>query len=321
MLSQSGTASFSIWHHVIRMVRLGGVRHGKNDAQKEHFVAHCPVGPLKVVRRPRPPPRGPCHLMVIGVALKNKVIAPLYLFRCQPPHYHVQCQRHFHPLDRAWGALKLMHKRNISWPTMLERDVSKRILMEFTTLSNEIQYIVIRNSKLAGPRRSSSKWINWHSKTTPIAHLARVKGKLVYHTEQSRKKCTDETPIRHFREAVTIVNRLHRESGEERLGTLLTIPTSSQVMSPTPTTSRRLTSSPTQSPWPLHSSPSNVSSRTRSTMTPNSRICIAKHIRFMSITPSEKACQSVSRRCACPIEGSDLLENERCDLLDQVVRS
>ena len=44
----------------------------------------CPVGPLKVVRRPRPPPRGPCavpHLIVIGVDLKNKVITP---------HYHIR---------------------------------------------------------------------------------------------------------------------------------------------------------------------------------------------------------------------------------------
>ena len=64
----------------------------------------CPVGPLKVVRRPRPPPRGPCavpHLIVIGVAFKNKVITPHFHIRCQPPHYHVRCQRHFHPLDRA----------------------------------------------------------------------------------------------------------------------------------------------------------------------------------------------------------------------------
>ena len=34
-------------------------------------------------------------------------------------------------------------------------DVSKRNLKEFTIISNEIQYIVIRNSKLAGPRRGA----------------------------------------------------------------------------------------------------------------------------------------------------------------------
>ena len=35
----------------------------------------CPVGPLRVVRRPRPPPRGPCavpHLIGNGVNLKTR---------------------------------------------------------------------------------------------------------------------------------------------------------------------------------------------------------------------------------------------------------
>ena len=32
---------------------------------------------------------------------------------------------------------------------------------------------VIRNSKLAGPRRSASRWITWHRKTTPTAHPLR----------------------------------------------------------------------------------------------------------------------------------------------------
>ena len=105
------------------------------------------------------------------------------------------------------------------------------------------------------------------------------------------------------------------------LWTLLTTRTSSQVMSPTPTTSRRLTSSLTQSPWPTPSSPSKGSSRTWSTMTPHSRICFAKHTEYMSITPSEKACLSVSRRRPCPSERSDLSESERGELLDQLVRS
>ena len=55
----------------------------------------------------------------------------------------------------------------------VEGDVSKRNLKEFTTVSNEIRYIVIRNSKLAGPRRSASQWICWHRKTTPTAYLMR----------------------------------------------------------------------------------------------------------------------------------------------------
>ena len=96
---------------------------------------------------------------------------------------------------------------------------------------------------------------------------------------------------------------------------------SSQVMSPAPTTSRKLTSSPTQSPSPTHSSPSKGSSRTWSTMTPHSRICVTKHTEYMSITPSEKACLSVSRRRPCPSERGDPLESEQRDMLDQVVRS
>ena len=71
------------------------------------------------------------------------------------------------------GTAKPTHRKSILWPTTRGRDVSKRIMMEFTIVSNEIQYIVIRNSKLAGPRRSASQWINWHRKTTPTAHPLR----------------------------------------------------------------------------------------------------------------------------------------------------
>ena len=63
------------------------------------------------------------------------------------------------------GTAKLRHRKSISWPSTRGRDVSKRILMEFTIVSNEIQKIVSRNSKLVGPRRSASRWINWHKKT------------------------------------------------------------------------------------------------------------------------------------------------------------
>ena len=71
------------------------------------------------------------------------------------------------------GTVKLRHRRSILWPTTRGRDVSKKIMMEFTIASNEIQFFGIRNSKLAGPRRSSSQWINWHRKTTPTAYSVR----------------------------------------------------------------------------------------------------------------------------------------------------
>ena len=71
------------------------------------------------------------------------------------------------------GTAKLKHRKSISWLTMHGGDVSKWIFMEFTIASNEIQHIVIRNSKLDGLRRSASRWTNQHRKTTPIAHRLR----------------------------------------------------------------------------------------------------------------------------------------------------
>ena len=97
------------------------------------------------------------------------------------------------------GTAKLRHRKGISVPTMRGGDVSKRILMEFTIAFNEIHCIVLRNSKLAWPRRSASRWTSWHRKITPIAHPLRSTrdiGKMVYLTEQIRQECTDETPIR-----------------------------------------------------------------------------------------------------------------------------
>ena len=71
------------------------------------------------------------------------------------------------------GTAKPMHRKSILSPTTPGRDVSKRTVMEFTIVSNEIQFFVIRSSKLAGPRRSASQWINWHRKTTPTAYPLR----------------------------------------------------------------------------------------------------------------------------------------------------
>ena len=93
-----------------------------------------------------------------------------------------------------------------------------------------------------------------------------------------------------------------------RRWTLLTTLSPSQVVSPTLTTSRRFLLSPTQSPWPTHSSPSK-GLRTWSTLTPHSRICFITHTVYMSVTPSETACLSVSRRPPCPSERGDPWES------------
>ena len=78
-------------------------------------------------------------------------------------------------------------------------------------------------------------------------------------------------------------------------------------MSPTPTTSRRLLSSPTQSSWTRRrSSPTKGFPRTPSTMTLHSRVCFVKLTEYIAITLNEKTCLSVFRR-QCPTERGDLL--------------
>ena len=114
--------------------------------------------------------------------------------------------------------------------------------------------------------------------------------------------CTSSTTLR---AAVTL------RTSPERRWTLLTNPTSSQVMSPRTATSCRLMSSTSQSPWPTHSSPSYGSSRMWITMTPRSRRRFTTHNEYTSITPSEKTCLSVCRRRPCPSERGDMLKREQ----------
>ena len=52
---------------------------------------------------------------------------------------------------------------------------------------------------LAGLRRRALRWTNQHRKSILIVHClknSKEKGKLVYHTEPIKKKCTHKTPIR-----------------------------------------------------------------------------------------------------------------------------
>ena len=75
----------------------------------------------------------------------------------------------------------------------------------------------------------------------------------------------------------------------QRVWPRLTRPTPAQVRSPTPTTSRRLLSSLTQSPWPRHrSSPTKGFPRTPSAMTLHSRVCFVKLADFIAITLNER---------------------------------
>ena len=71
------------------------------------------------------------------------------------------------------GTANRRTERSVGGPQRAEERCFKKNFDGFTIVSNEIQYIVIRNSKLAGPRRSASQWINWHRETTPTAHPLR----------------------------------------------------------------------------------------------------------------------------------------------------
>ena len=119
------------------------------------------------------------------------------------------------------GTAKPTHRKSISWPTTRGRDVSKRILMEFTIVSNEIQYAVIRNSKKIGWTEEKCIAMDKlaqedHSYCPSSEEYERYQKKWYISLTKSGKNA----PMRlrsDFRAAVTIMNRLHRESGEERL--------------------------------------------------------------------------------------------------------
>ena len=114
---------------------------------------------------------------------------------------------------------KLKHRKSILWLTMRGRDVSKRIMKEFRIVSYETQYIVIRNSKNGW---TEEKCIAM-DKLAQEDHSYRLSYEeyLRYqkHWYITLNKSGKNAPMRlrsDFRAAVTEMNRLHRESGEER---------------------------------------------------------------------------------------------------------
>ena len=118
------------------------------------------------------------------------------------------------------GTAKLRHRKSISWPTTRGRGVSKRILMEFTIVSIEIQFFVIRTSKkLAGPRRSAIAMNELAQKDHSYCPSSEEYERFKKNWYISLNKSGRHAPMKlrsDFREAVTTTNRLHRESGEER---------------------------------------------------------------------------------------------------------
>ena len=117
------------------------------------------------------------------------------------------------------GTVKLKQRKSISQPTMRGGDVSKRNLKEFTIASNEFQHIVIRNSKLVGLRRSASRRTKCaqenHSYCPSSEEFERYR-KNWYITLNKSGRNAPMKLRSDFREALTNMHRLHRESGKER---------------------------------------------------------------------------------------------------------
>ena len=108
------------------------------------------------------------------------------------------------------GTVKQTHRDSISWPTMHGGNVSKRNLKEFTIALNEKQFTL---------RRSASRWTKLAQEEHSTVHCLKT-------SDRNRKNCYSTLnksgknalmKLRSdFREAVTSMHRLHRESGEER---------------------------------------------------------------------------------------------------------
>ena len=117
------------------------------------------------------------------------------------------------------GTAKPTHRNSFSWPTTRGGDVSKIILMEFTIVSNEIQYIVIRNSKIGWTEEKCIEMDKFdqddHSYRLSYEEYVRYQK----HWYLTLNKSGKNAPMKlrsDFREALTNMHRLHRESGEER---------------------------------------------------------------------------------------------------------
>ena len=98
-------------------------------------------------------------------------------------------------------------------------DVSKRILKEFTIASNEIQHIVIRNSKIGWTEEKCIEMDKLaqenHSYCPSSDEFERYK-KNWYITLNKSGRNAPMKLRSDFREALTDMHRLHRASGEER---------------------------------------------------------------------------------------------------------
>ena len=119
----------------------------------------------------------------------------------------------------SWCSAKLRHRKSISWPTMLEGDVSKRNLKDFTIASNEFQHIVIRNSKICWTEEKCIEMDKLAQENRSFCPSSEEFDRYRKNLYITLIKSGRNAPLKlrsDFREALTDIHRLHRESGEER---------------------------------------------------------------------------------------------------------
>ena len=114
------------------------------------------------------------------------------------------------------GIVKLKQRNSTISPSTRGRDVSKEITKEFTIVSYETLYIVIRNSKNWLDREEVHRngQIGTGRPLLPSIQrgIPEISKTLVSHIQSGKNAPRLRSE---FRTAVTIMNRLHRESGEE----------------------------------------------------------------------------------------------------------
>ena len=130
------------------------------------------------------------------------------------PHYVIKKER-----SLCSARQNLRHRKSTMWPTTRKRCLKRNYEGIHDRFLRDPVYCDSQLKKLAGPRKSASQWINWHKKDHSNCLSREEYLRYQKHWYLTMNKSGKNAPMRlrsDFRAAVTILNRLHRESGEER---------------------------------------------------------------------------------------------------------
>ena len=118
-------------------------------------------------------------------------------------------------LERKWSQPRLKNKETIMLPIIWERDASRGILKGFTIASWKILNFVDLNSNM---KKSVSRWTRTRRKISRMTQEEYFRYRKNWWI--SLNKSGKIGPVRDrsdFNDALTTLNRLHQESGEQQL--------------------------------------------------------------------------------------------------------